>query len=201
MMRNKYHEQLELSEWMVELCEKVIDRSMVSTGILSLTLPVFSYLTTVLSYAFVALVLFRRRHDRRSVSSKQKDHSATWRLGVHMGVFTLSFCFMALAYIATFPMVFIRLHICLFNVLQADSCLNWSDELIAQHTRYIQNNGTSAINTLSGKQESEECHLEHIYAFTRYVSLTATASVGWFFRMCIDAVIDFVSPCTFDKDG
>lgn len=113
-MRNKYHEQLELSEWMVELCEKVIDRSMVSTGILSLTLPVFSYLTTVLSYAFVALVLFRRRHDRRSVSSKQKDHSATWRLGVHMGVFTLSFCFMALAYIATFPMVFIRLHICLF---------------------------------------------------------------------------------------
>lgn len=52
MMRNQYYGQL--AEWMVALCEKVIDRSMVSTGTLSLLLPIFSYVTTLLSYGFVS---------------------------------------------------------------------------------------------------------------------------------------------------
>jgi hypothetical protein len=52
MMRNKYYEQL--AEWMVSLCEKVIDKSMLSTGMLSLILPIFSYVTTLLSYGFVS---------------------------------------------------------------------------------------------------------------------------------------------------
>jgi hypothetical protein len=52
MMRNKYYGQL--PEWMVSLCEKVIDQSMVSTGTFSLLFPIFSYVTTLLSYAFVS---------------------------------------------------------------------------------------------------------------------------------------------------
>jgi hypothetical protein len=37
-----------------------------------------------------------------------------------------------------------------------------------------------------------ECNLEHIYAFTRYVALTALAGTGWFLRMSIDPLIDII---------
>ncbi|KAI6177866.1 hypothetical protein M3Y97_00953800 [Aphelenchoides bicaudatus] len=177
-MRNKYYEDLSL--WMVDLCAKVIDTSMVSTGMLSLMLPIFSYVTTLLSYGFVSLVLFRRRNDRRNVSSKQRDHTAIWRLGVHLGVFTFSFCLMALAYAATFPM--------------ADSCLNWSSDLINQHNRYLQERSTIKSNPLVKREQPAqvECNLQHIYAFTRYVTLTALAATGWFTRMCVDPMIDLL---------
>lgn len=69
-------------------------------------------------------------------------------------------------------------------MLQADSCLNWSDDLIKHYTNK---------NVSVGVQVEEECNLEHLYAFTRYVTLTALAGTGWFLRMSIDPFIDIVS--------
>ncbi|KAI6223583.1 hypothetical protein M3Y99_01447300 [Aphelenchoides fujianensis] len=166
LMRNKYYGLL--GDWMVAMCEKVIDRSMLDTGMWSLLLPIVAYFTTLMSYGFVAMVLFRRRNDRRNVS-QTRDHTALWRLGVHLGVFTFSFLLMALAYAATFPM--------------AESCLNWSTLLIERDLLYAK---AKAV----GAQTKVDCNLEHIFAFTRYVVLTSLAGVGWFLRMCLDPMID-----------
>ncbi|CAD5216122.1 unnamed protein product [Bursaphelenchus okinawaensis] len=166
MMRNQYYGLL--GEWMVALCEKVIDKSMMETGAISLILPICSYVTTLLSYGFVALVLFRRRQDRRNVSSLNRDHTAIWRLGVHLGVFTFSFCLMAVAYAATFPM--------------AESCLNWSALLMENHQATIDGHNV----------DDDNCSLEHLYAFTRYAVLTSLAGAGWFLRMSLDPLIDCV---------
>ncbi|CAD5222035.1 unnamed protein product [Bursaphelenchus xylophilus] len=166
MMRNQYYGLL--GEWMVALCEKVIDKSMMETGAISLILPICSYVTTLLSYGFVALVLFRRRQDRRNVSSLNRDHTAIWRLGVHLGVFTFSFCLMAVAYAATFPM--------------AESCFNWSELLMENHQATIDGHNV----------DDDNCSLEHLYAFTRYAVLTSLASIGWFLRMSLDPLIDTV---------
>ncbi|KAI6189186.1 hypothetical protein M3Y98_00435500 [Aphelenchoides besseyi] len=170
LMKNTYYGLL--GDWMVALCEKVIDKSMVETGFLSLTLPVMSYIITIMSYGFVVTVLFRRRNDRRTIS-QNRDHTALWRLGVHLGVFTFSFLLMAVAYAATFPM--------------ADTCLNWSTSLIENYRTHA-NNEFGAVNAIG--QSKADCHLEHMFAFTRYVVLTSLAACGWFMRMSLDPIID-----------
>ncbi|KAK0416345.1 hypothetical protein QR680_012430 [Steinernema hermaphroditum] len=110
IMRNQYHGFL--AEWMVELCGRVIDKSLVQTGTMSLFLPVCTYLMAVLSYIFVTILLFRRRQDPRMAN---RHRMCIWRLGVHLGVFTFSFALMAVSYSATFPM--------------AMSCADWSRRL------------------------------------------------------------------------
>uniref|UniRef100_A0A914CB87 G-protein coupled receptors family 1 profile domain-containing protein n=1 Tax=Acrobeloides nanus TaxID=290746 RepID=A0A914CB87_9BILA len=159
MMRNQYHEHgSTLGHWMVGFCEIIMGKSVAQIGVISLVLPFLSYLTTLLSYAFVAILLFRRRTDKRVANRHQ---ACVWRLGMHLGVFTISFVLMALAYFATFPMV--------------DSCNSWS-EYLRQRVQV--------------DVETKICDISHLEAFMRYAILTSLSSIGWFLRMSLDPAID-----------
>lgn len=66
IMRNQWSQNnFGLMEWTVAFCSKVIDHSMVSVGMFSLIVPIFSYLTTLFSYAFVS---FLKKRDIKSIS-------------------------------------------------------------------------------------------------------------------------------------
>lgn len=79
-----------------------------------------------------------------------------------------------------------------YLIFQVDSCLNWSNELIEHHLEIQTRQHLSRDGLQLG---GDECNLEHIYAFTRYVALTGLAATGWFLRMSVDPLIDIVCFC------
>jgi ABC-type arginine transport system permease subunit len=65
MMRNQYHEHgSTLGHWMVGFCEIIMGKSVAQIGVISLVLPFLSYLTTLLSYAFVSVS--EKKYDSNS---------------------------------------------------------------------------------------------------------------------------------------
>uniref|UniRef100_A0A1I7X703 G_PROTEIN_RECEP_F1_2 domain-containing protein n=1 Tax=Heterorhabditis bacteriophora TaxID=37862 RepID=A0A1I7X703_HETBA len=85
---------------MVDLCENIRLREPLRVATFALILPLSLYLIATLSYMVVSIVLFRRRDSH----VYRRHFSAVWRLGTHLGIFTVTCVLMALTYYATSPM-------------------------------------------------------------------------------------------------
>ena len=82
---------------------------------------------------------------------------------------------MAMAYWSIYPMI--------------ASCLSWSEKLTSAQAM---DNPIDLINP-DNPENLVDCDTDHLRAFLVYSITTFLSGVGWFSRMTIDTVVDFVS--------
>ncbi|CAJ0943294.1 unnamed protein product, partial [Mesorhabditis belari] len=146
--------------WYVDLCHNLSERSQPQFGgAIALLLPVFAYAVSFFSYLLVSFVLYRRRQETRI---SKRHFACVWRLGMHMGLFTVTCALMAVSYYATGPM--------------KNSCLQFLDS--------VEN------DSMEMEEQVETPCLSP--SLLRYSLLCSVASVGWFSRMCLDPIIDLM---------
>lgn len=83
---------------MIDVCIN-IENASGHAGALTLALPTIGYLITIGSYLLVSLLLLRKRRVNRVAA---RHFSGVWRLGIHLGCFSISFALIAIAYLASF---------------------------------------------------------------------------------------------------